>query len=486
VDGMDNSKKIDFLACERHNFSHLRPIWDTLPSGHRGVFHILTQLDREEKFIGLDEIDNLRVFESPNELTVSLNNGIGLLVTSTFYDHFLPEISRPLVFVAHGGGQTYIGQYEYQMSRKNYILDMVPNESMANVFDKRYPFSKKVVIGSPKMDKWHLTFNKPNNLKPVIAISFHFDRKAIPESSTAWPYFQNILPQLAKQNDWTILGHGHPRMIDTLAPHYEQLGIEIVRDFDDVLKRADLYICDHMATLYEFASTDRPVVVLNAPWYRRDVEHGLRFWEHADVGINCDHPDDLFKTIELALTDPEDQQKKRKKAVRGVYAYTDGKASQRSAQVIVSLAKSVFDKPFFLYPGTTEESINAFLINNDIAFDYLEKRIEYHQLELLKYLHRFKEGEQVHMKDMEFHVWALVLLLIKSKKNSQASKIYNDCHIIFSDSEHLAPLFSILRSKLKSNNTKNTSESYLRMAKYYFDKGMTDKAEKYVSLAKKK
>ena len=49
---------------------------------------------------------------------------------------------------------------------------------------------------------------------------------------------------------------------------YEAHGIEYVPDFDDVLRRADVYACDNSSTLYEFASTGRPVVVLNAPWYR--------------------------------------------------------------------------------------------------------------------------------------------------------------------------------------------------------------------------
>ena len=59
-----------------------------------------------------------------------------------------------------------------------------------------------------------------------------------------------------------------------------------MRDFDEVMERSTLYICDNSSTLYEFASTGRPVVVLNAPWFRRDIEHGLRFWEHADVGVS--------------------------------------------------------------------------------------------------------------------------------------------------------------------------------------------------------
>jgi hypothetical protein len=109
-----------------------------------------------------------------------------------------------------------------------------------------------------------------------------------------------------------------------------------VRDFEEVLDRADLYCCDHMSTLYEFAFTGRPVVVLNAPWYRRDVEHGLRFWEYADVGVNCDEPGDLLESIALALEDRPEQRKARERAVKAVFPYR-GIAARVAAQEIISL-----------------------------------------------------------------------------------------------------------------------------------------------------
>lgn len=136
------------------------------------------------------------------------------------------------------------------------------------------------------------------------------------------------------------MGHGHPQMIEELIPHYKELGFEIVKNFHEVLTRADLYICDHMSTLYEFASTNRPVVVLNAPWYRRNVEHGLRYWEHADVGVNCNEPEELIENIEVALIDSKTQKQKREKAVNAVYKFADGTASKRASDAIIHFVEN--------------------------------------------------------------------------------------------------------------------------------------------------
>lgn len=471
--------KIDFLACERHNFDHLLPVWKLIHEKYRGQFHILTEIDNKDHFS--NSPFPLCFHDSSNDITQHLNAHKNIIVTSSFYDNFLIDIERPLIFISHGGGQTYIGQYEYQISRKNYYLDILPNHHTSAIFKQRYHQSKKIVVGSPKMDAWHKNFNKSKNPRPVIAISFHFDRKAIPESRSAWPHFETIIEKLAHQDRWKILGHGHPRMLDILSPSYKKYGIEIITNFEKILECADIYICDNSSTLYEFASIDKPVIVLNAPWYRRDVEHGLRFWEHATVGINCDHPDDLMQAIELALLDLPEQQEKRKKAVHGVYAYTDGNAASRAAEAIMAFAGSWDESASLLYPGTQKKQIEHFINKKEFNTDLLSHKIEHHKHEILKMINSANINYHFHMKDFEFHIWAILLLLLKAQNIDEVKKIFAQCSPLCPDSEILKPIFDKIRTFF---HTHSKSESALRMARYYADKGNIDKANLYIKLAK--
>ena len=112
-----------------------------------------------------------------------------------------------------------------------------------------------------------------------------------------------------------------------------------MRSFDEVCRRADVYLNDASSTLFEFASTGRPVVVLNASFYRRKVHHGLRFWEASIVGVNCNIWDvrRLPAIVDEALADPPAQKERRERALDMVYAYRTG-AAERAAAVLMDWA----------------------------------------------------------------------------------------------------------------------------------------------------
>jgi UDP-N-acetylglucosamine:LPS N-acetylglucosamine transferase len=189
------------------------------------------------------------------------------------------------------------------------------------------------VVGCPKLD----TLPKRSGTGgPVVAVSFHFDLSLLAETRSARMHFTSALPGLARS--YRLIGHSHPRL--DLSQFYRRMGIEYVRDFDEVCRRADVYVCDNSSTLFEFAATGRPVVVLNEPHYRRDVEHGLRFWDAADVGIQVDSPHDLAPAIRLALDDGPEQRARREAALSLVYAYRTGGA-KRAAEAIMGWAAEV-------------------------------------------------------------------------------------------------------------------------------------------------
>jgi UDP-N-acetylglucosamine:LPS N-acetylglucosamine transferase len=183
------------------------------------------------------------------------------------------------------------------------------------------------VVGSPRLDE--LPARKWDGVT-TVAVSFHWDCRVAQESASAFPDFKDSLAQLGR---WRVIGHGHPRAMAQLRPFYEAQGIEVVEDFDEVCRRADLYVCDNSSTLFEFASTGRPVVVLNAGLYRKSVHHGLRFWDAANVGIQVDDPSMLGLAAEYALSDPSAQREAREHSLSIAYTYRTG-AAARAARVL--------------------------------------------------------------------------------------------------------------------------------------------------------
>ena len=104
------------------------------------------------------------------------------------------------------------------------------------------------------------------------------------------------------------------------------------------MRRADLYAVDNSSTLFEFAATGRPVVVLNAPWYRRSVTAWPRFWWGADVGANVAYPAALTETILGALKDTNKQADRRARIAAEVFPHV-GDASRLAAEAIERFLK---------------------------------------------------------------------------------------------------------------------------------------------------
>jgi len=339
--------QVDFLAGECHFLDHLYPIWEALPEAVRGSI-VLTRsgpasapvptLGEYAREHGMERachgLDN-RV-----EVQQFLRSHNGPVVTAAIIDLAVASASgRPQVFCEHGAGQTYSNHHKSYAGgyghRERVQLFLCPGEGAAQQNREVYPGIPTLAIGCPKLDVWHRQPPKVREDPPVVALSFHWDCRIAPEARSAFPHYRTALRGLSRE--FRLLGHGHPRIQQRLRPVYCACGIEFVADFREVVRRADCYVCDTSSTLYQFASLDRPVVVLNAPWYRREVEHGLRFWEAANVGVQCDEPEALPAAIRRALRDRPQQREARQAAVRQAYAYCDGQAAARAAEAILQV-----------------------------------------------------------------------------------------------------------------------------------------------------
>lgn len=318
---------VDAYCSERSYLDHVLPVWNALPPDLRGQLFVAGPAATE-----LNRLPAKTRHGQPNRRV-----GPPVIVASP-QDHLVVR-QRGTIFVEHGAGQTYGGDpttarhpsYAGGTRRDNVRLFICPNENVARRNRLAYPGSDAVVVGCPKLDPWHRGERPLGDHEGVVAISFHADMPLCPETRSAFSHYASSLERLAQ--NYRVIGHAHPRWWPKMSRFWESIGVKSVRDFATVLDQADLYVCDNSSTTFEFASTGRPVIALNAPWYRRDVEHGLRFWSHVP-GRQVDGPDELDEAITAAILEPWSHSGEREAAVREVYAFTDGRAAERAAQAV--------------------------------------------------------------------------------------------------------------------------------------------------------
>jgi hypothetical protein len=319
---------IDVLASAPQYADHAVAVFGALPEAERGAVVA-------PGFLG----DRLSAYEVRS---LSHSGGDNPVLVASYGDlgRALASGRTRIALMEHGAGQSYGGRHSSSMhgsyaggrNRDAASLFLHPGEHPAERDRNAYPDARVEVVGSPILD----TLPKREGAKGrVVAVSFHFNSPIAPEARNALPW---IWPGVLSLTDrFEVLGHAHPRTFEKYRRSYEKHGIEPVREFTDVCRRADVYVCDNSSTLFAFAATGRPVVVVNPPWYDRRVNHGLRFWEAADVGVECNDPAELEAAVDEALKDKPAQKKRRERALDIVYAYRDG-AAKRAADVLLEWA----------------------------------------------------------------------------------------------------------------------------------------------------
>lgn len=270
---------IDLAASHKHYLEHLLPVWRELPAERRGKAFLEGSL--------------MRFLPGSQQIHALADEGSSDPVLVAGFDDIRNVNGRPIILMEHGCGQSYGGDlisashpaYAGGDGRDAVCGFLCPNEYAAARNQERYPDAYVEIIGSPRLaELQEILPPPPPDEKPVLAVSFHWQCTTVAETNSGWYHWINAIEQLAKTDEFKILGHAHPRMFRDCAPTYTAIGVEPVADFNEVLQRAHVYACDNSSTLYEFAAVRGPVVVLDCPLYRPTMNHGLRFWDAADIG----------------------------------------------------------------------------------------------------------------------------------------------------------------------------------------------------------
>lgn len=348
---------VNFVAGEPQFLDHLVPVWHALPPEQRGRFLVVAGLQKRARRLGINPVADIdeTAFAGPT------------LVAAVSDVHRVEQRGiLQIAFIEHGAGQSYGGDpasahhpsYSGGSGRQSVSLTLCPSRQAADRWRAAYPEMAVRIVGCPKLDD--LPERGPGP-RPVLAISFHHNaNNGCPEGNSAFHHYRPVLPVLAEAFD--LIGHSHPRRSHLYRPWFERMGVPFVEDFADVCRRADVYAVDNSSTLFEFAATGRPVVVLNSPDYRRDIDHGLRFEGRATcpitphphfcgaghVGVQVDGPEGVWdkrdyrrvvEAVELAIADPDPVREAREAALKLAYAYRKG-AAKRAATALAAWAET--------------------------------------------------------------------------------------------------------------------------------------------------
>lgn len=265
--------KIHTISSQPHYLQHLEAIHRHLPDSLRGERRHGAQVS--DRLMADDDI---------------------VIVAGAIDIGKVKNLNRRIVYLEHGAGQRYQGlpawaemYYGALPDRVSAYLGPRPNE-----LDRDIP---GFAIGAPICDPYEW-YGEEN----VAVITFHWAAPRVaaqvPEAGSTFEHYVDQLPAIVsalRNAGHEVLGHRHPRFTH-LRSVWRNLNVPEV-DADTVRRRAKWLIADNTSLAYEMQYVGRSVVSLDAPWYRRDVEHGLRFWSHVPGGETMSGPDQLLDEI---------------------------------------------------------------------------------------------------------------------------------------------------------------------------------------------
>lgn len=314
------SVKVDVFATQPHYRRHLLPIFRALPPEMQGTVHPLGEM-------------------------TTLPGRVGLVAGGV--DAHVLRNQCKVFYVEHGAGQSYAGADLAAAQMPGYsaadghrwphVLGFIcPNERVA----RNWTTAPSVAVGCPKMDEHIL--DESWTPQGTVCFAWHWDATFCPEARSAWLHYSSSLivaTQRFRSQGYEVFGHSHPRWGDQINNRMAASGMTILPTDEDVFYHAEILLVDNSSIGPEFNSLGRPIIWLNAPWYRREVHHGQRFWEWTEMAPTIDDRNEL---LDLDL----DSIVRKKPGQVGwvaadAYEHIDGKASERAAAFIVDILRGV-------------------------------------------------------------------------------------------------------------------------------------------------
>lgn len=322
---------VSAYASQVHYADHVAPIFEALPESLRGEFW---------------SPSGRKSWGAP--LPHPRRRPPGPVLVAGFADH-QRMAPAPTILVEHGSGQSYSGSdsgsYSGGAGLERVAMFLCPSERVAQRWRDRYPDASAVAVGCPRLDPLHAGSSKreeraETGSRPVVAVTAHWPCNLNPETQSALPHYRNALGPLrdaVAAVGGLLVGHAHPRAARAMRRLWADLGVPYEPDLDEVLRQADVLVCDNSSAMWEAASCGIRLVILDAPWFRPEVDHGQRFWAHADAGVRIQEPDQLVDAVFEALGDPPGVRARRAAAVADIYVACDGRAAERAVDAIVRL-----------------------------------------------------------------------------------------------------------------------------------------------------
>ena len=185
---------------------------------------------------------------------------------------------------------------------------------------RKHGYFKVAETGWPKVDGFYENgrlLPTPPHERPIIMYSSTFTTWI-----TSTPYLFDEIQRLVRERDWEWVITFHPKMDRAMVEKYRTLEqYENVTFYDsdnnvELLRRADVMICDSSSIIVEFLLWGKPVVTF------RNTAPG-------DHLIDIDDPKMLESSIEKALTRPATLMAHIQEYVAKMHPYADGRSSER-------------------------------------------------------------------------------------------------------------------------------------------------------------